>query len=329
MTDKTVQRLRITLRQIETFAATASAGSTRAAADRVARSQSAASNSLAELEAALGVQLFDRVGRRLVLNENGRALLPLVASVLERAGEVETLFDAEHATSLRLASSFTIGEYLLPPMISGWKQAHPLSKVRLDIANTRAVLNAVARFEADLGFIEGAGTHPDLVVHHWRSDDLVVVAAPSHPWAGRSVSAARLAEAAWIVREPGSGTREASDRWLVPALGRVTVEMELGSNEAVKRAVASGLGLGCLSNHAVADALAQGWLVALKTPLPALRRALAIVVHKAKPLGSAAQDFLHYCADGAKDKAPAPARAASVKGARASAVQRRTPMTCG
>jgi DNA-binding transcriptional LysR family regulator len=313
MSDKTVQRLRITLRQLETFAATASAGSTRAAADRVARSQSAASNSLAALEAALGVQLFDRVARRLVLNESGRALLPLVASVLERAGEVEALLDAAHSTSLRLASSFTIGEYLLPPMISTWKQTHPLSRMRLDIANTRAVLDAVARFEVDLGFIEGSATHPDLVVHHWRSDDLVVVAAPTHPWAGRSVSTGQLAEATWIVREPGSGTREASDRWLVPALGRVTVEMELGSNEAVKRAVASGLGLGCLSNHAVADALTQGWLVALKTPLPALRRALAIVVHKAKPLGSAAQDFLRHCVDSAKATAPAPAGAAKRK----------------
>lgn len=290
------------MRQLEVFVAMAGAGSTRAAADKVARSQSAASTSLAELESALGVQLFDRVGRRLLLNENGRALLPRAAAVLEKAGEVQALFSAAHAAPLRLASSYTIGEYLLPPLISAWKLEHPHSQVRVDIANTAEVLDAVARFDVDLGFIEGARTHPDLVVHRWLSDELVVIAAPTHPWARQRVTARRLASATWIVREPGSGTREASDRWLIPALGQVAVEMELGSNEAVKRAVASGLGLGCLSRHAVAEAVAQGWLAALKTPLPAMRRTLAIVVHKGKPLGSAAQDFLRHCVDRAKPR---------------------------
>lgn len=300
MNEKTDQRLRITLRQLETFVATAGAGSTRAAAGRVARSQSAASNALAELEAALGAPVFDRVKRRLVLNEKGRALLPLAADVLGRAAEIEAHFSAAWAAPLRLASSYTIGEYLLPPLISRWKQSYPLGQVRLAIANTQAVLDAVAAFEVDLGFIEGARTHPELVVRHWRSDVLVVVAAPTHPWVGQRVTTRQLAESTWIVRESGSGTREASDRWLIPALGQVTVEMELGSNEAVKRAVASGLGLGCLSRHAVADALAQGWLAALETPLPAMRRALAIVVHKTKPLGSAAQAFVQHCVDAAQ-----------------------------
>jgi DNA-binding transcriptional LysR family regulator len=308
MSDKTVQRLHLTLRQLETFAATANAGSTRAAADRVARSQSAASNALAELEGTLGVQLFDRVGRRLSLNENGRALLPRAAAVLQQAAEIEALFGSAHAAALRLAASFTIGEYLLPDVVSAWKRTHPDSQVRLDIANTQAVLDAVAGLQVDVGFIEAARTHPDLLVHHWRADELVVVASPSHPWAARRVTVRQLSGATWIVREPGSGTREATDRWLVPALGQVTVEMELGSNEAVKRAVASGLGLGCLSNHAVADALAQGWLVKLRTPLPALRRTLSIVVHKSKPLGSAAQDFLKHCM-GAASKTPSPSPA--------------------
>jgi DNA-binding transcriptional LysR family regulator len=296
VSDKTVQRLRVTLRQLETFAATANAGSTRAAADKVARSQSAASTALAELESALDVQLFDRVGRRLVLNENGRALLPRVAAVLQEAGEIEALFGtASHSAPLRLASSFTVGEYLLPELIASWRHTHPGSQVRLDIANTSAVFDAVAGFAVDVGFIEGARTHPDLVVHRWRSDELVVVASPKHPWAGTRVTLRQLAQATWIVREPGSGTREATDRGLVAALGHVTVEMELGSNEAVKRVVAAGLGLGCLSRHAVADALAEGRLVALKTPLLPMNRSLGIVVHKSKPMGSVARDFMQHC----------------------------------
>lgn len=296
MIEKHVHRLRVTLRQLEIFCAMASAGSTRAAADLVARSQSATSTALSELEQGLGVPLFDRVGRRLVLNENGRLLLPRAAELIDRTAELEAAFDSGGARPLRLASSFTIGEYLLPEQVSAWKRQHPLSQVQLEISNTRSVLEAVAAFSVDLGFIEGSHTHPDLVVEHWLDDEMVVVASPSHALAQQqTVSVRQLANAGWILREAGSGTREAADRLLIPALGRVIVEMELGSNEAVKRTVASGLGLGCLSRLAVEDAISQGVLVSLKTRLPRLRRALAVVTHKNKPLGSTAQDFLAQC----------------------------------
>jgi DNA-binding transcriptional LysR family regulator len=108
------QRLKLTLRQLEVFAAVARGGTTRAAADEISRSQSAASNALGELEAVLGAQLFDRVGKKLVINENGRALLPRAAGILEQAVETEALFTAAHAASLRLAASYTIGEYPAP-----------------------------------------------------------------------------------------------------------------------------------------------------------------------------------------------------------------------
>jgi len=114
------ERLRLSLRQLEVFVATALGGSTRAGADRVARSQSAASSALADLEVALGAQLFDRLGRRLVLNENGRALLPRAQAILEQSAEAQALFEAEHTAPLRVAASYTIGEYLLPRQVAKW-----------------------------------------------------------------------------------------------------------------------------------------------------------------------------------------------------------------
>lgn len=285
----------LTLRQLGVFVAVARAGSTRAAADRVARSQSAASSALAELEATLGVKLFDRVGRRLTLNAQGRALLPRAVNLLEQAAEIGQLFGAADQGALRVAASFTVGEYLLPPLIAGWKRVHPGTRLRLDIANTRAVLDAVAALEVDVGFIEGARTHPDLDVAHWRDDELVVVAAAGHPMAGRRVDRAWLRAAPWILREPGSGTREGADRWLVPGLGRLRIEMELGSNEAVKRAVAAGQGVGLLSVHAVAEAVAAGTLARLQTPLPRMHRSLAIVTHRERQPGRALAGFLAHC----------------------------------
>lgn len=294
MIDSTGQRLRLTLSQLEVFIATARAGSTRAAAERIGRSQSAASDALAELESTLGLRVFDRAGRRLLLNENGRALLPRAVALVGQAADIEALFRTEHTAALRMASSYTIGEYLMPELIGRWKRAHPHSQVRLEIANTRHVLDAVAAFDVDIGFIEGGGTHPELSVRRWLDDELVVVAAPEHPLAG-AASATALADATWIVREQGSGTREATDRWLTAGLGRLQVELELGSNEAVKRAVASGLGLGCLSRLAVAGAVARGELVELATPLPPMQRVFAIVVHRTKHLGATAQAFVAHC----------------------------------
>ena len=152
----------------------------------------------------------------------------------------------------------------------------------------------MAAFDVDLGFIEGSGTHPDLMVQRWRDDRLVVVAAPNHPFAAKRVSLRSLANATWIVRERGSGTREATDRWLIDGLGRMLVELELGSNEAVKRVVASGIGLGCLSSFAVAGALERGELVELVTPLPLMHRVFSIVMHRKRSLGSTARAFIQH-----------------------------------
>lgn len=295
MIEKTNQRLRLNLRQLEVFAAIAREGSSRAAAERVARSQSAASAALAELEAVLGVQLFDRLRRRLVLNENGRALLPVAITLLDQALELETLFDAEHAAPLRLAASLTIGEYLLPKLLADWKQAHPNSRVRMLIGNTSEVIASVVGHDADVGFIEGSQTHADLRVQSWMSDELVILASPTHVLGGRIATLRQLSAATWILRELGSGTRQATDSWLLDHLGTLNVEFELDSTEAIKQLAMAGAGLACLSRHTVAASLEQGSLVEVRTRLPTARRRLAIVVGRNKRLGRAAEDFIRHC----------------------------------
>ncbi len=289
-------RLRLGLRQLEVFVATARAGSTRAAADHVARSQSAASASLVELEGCLGVPLFDRVGRRLVLNENGRALLPKASLLLDLATEVEHLFSGAHAAPLRVAASMTIGEYLLPGLLAHWKMNHPASPVHMMIGNTTEVISAVAGSDVDVGFIEGPQTHPQLIVRPWLTDELVIFAAPGHALAAGTVSARQLREASWAFREPGSGTRQAVDRWLLERVGPLKVEFELSSAEAIKHLVAAGAALGCLSREAVARELAQGTLVQLDTRLPRAQRRLAIVLRRDKHLCQGTDEFVRHCA---------------------------------
>lgn len=288
-------RLRLNLRQLEVFVATARTGTTRGAAERVARSQSAASAALAELETALEAPLFDRVGRRLVLNENGRALLPGAIALLDHAGELQGLLVAEHRSPLRVAASLTIGEYLLPERIARWKRDHPHSTVQLIIGNTSEVIQSVVDMEVDLGFIEGPQTHPQLKLQRWLEDELVIVAAPTHPLAGRMATNRQLAEATWILREPASGTRQAADAWLLEHLGLLRVDYELGSTEAIKRLAAAGTGLACVSRHAVVADLDRGELVELRTRLPRSQRRLAIAVRRDRRLGRSTEDFMRHC----------------------------------
>ena len=298
------QRLRLTLRQLEVFVATARAGSTRGGALRVARSQSAASAALAELEAAFGQPLFDRIGRRLQLNDAGRTVLPGALAVLEQAMELQSLLGSGVAPPLRVAASLTIGEYLLPDHIARWHLAHTGSLVQMTVGNTAKVIRAVVEREVDLGFVEGPQTHPDLLLRRWLEDELVIVAAPSHPLAQRAPTLRALAAAEWILREPDSGTRQAADAWLLPRLGALRVAFELGSTEAIKRLAAAGAGLACMSRHTVAAELHGGTLVALSTPLPRARRPLAVVMRRDRPPRQTATAFLQHCLRKAKADDP-------------------------
>ncbi|MBH1964250.1 MAG: LysR family transcriptional regulator [Comamonadaceae bacterium] len=286
---------KLTLRQLSIFVAMARTGTTHAAAAQMSRSQSAASASLAELEEALGAPLFDRVGRRLALNSNGRALLAPAQAMLEQASDMQSLFQTERGAHIRVAASFTIGEYLLPDRIAAWVQAWPKSLIQVRVGNTKEVIEAVADLEVDVGFVEGPQTHTEVTIHPWLDDELVIIAAPDHPLAGSTATQQQLAQCHWVLRESGSGTRQVADEWLLSHLTQVRVTMELGSTEAIKRVVACGDGISCLSRYAVDQSLKDGRLALVHANLPQARRRLSIVLHRRKHQGQAVLDFLRHC----------------------------------
>jgi DNA-binding transcriptional LysR family regulator len=207
--------MRLTLRQLEIFQAVALRGSTSAAALSVPLSQSATSAAVNELERVLGIRLFDRAGKRLLLNDSGRALLPAALAVLDGAQNIEDAFGGgERGTvDLKIFASTTIGNYVLPRVLARYRESHPNARLELRIGNTLDVVTAVSEFATDLGFIEGPSHAPDVTVVPWIEDELVIVAAPTHPLASSArrggASAKQLMEALWLLREPGSGTREA------------------------------------------------------------------------------------------------------------------------
>ncbi|MES2951768.1 MAG: LysR family transcriptional regulator [Pseudomonadota bacterium] len=295
--------MRLTLRQLQVFLAVAQAKSTTAAVDVVSLSQSAVSASLNELEAMLGIGLFDRVGKRLVLNENGRLLLPQARQMLELGSVMEGQFSSMHAFStleLQLAASTTIGIYLLPRLLAGYSAEFEVGiQPQVKVANTAEAVEAVANCEADIGFIEGACHHAAMHVEPWLRDELIIVCAPHHPLAlaGKQgkVSVRLLRQAGWLLREPGSGTREAVEQALLPHLHCLNAAGQFSNSEAIKHAAAAGLGVACLSRWVVADLMTAARLVEVKTTLPRMFRNFYVVYGKDRTLSARLLAFLDFC----------------------------------
>jgi len=288
--------MHITLRQIEVFTEVLKSSSTTQASQVLSLSQSAVSAALADLENQLGVRLFDRVGKRLVLNEHGRLLYPRAIGLLEQAGEIEQLF-REDSGAIRLFASSTIGNYLLPGMIAAYRRDFPTLPLELSVGNSQDAIQAVADFRVDIGLIEGVCHEPEIVSEPWLEDELVVFAAPDFALLQQPVTLSTLAAAPWILRERGSGTREIVDYQLLSHLPQFHLSLELGNSEAIKHAVRHGMGISCLSRRVIADLLDAGTLVEVALPLPRLTRTLYRIHHRQKHLSNALQRFLSYCCE--------------------------------
>lgn len=286
--------MHITLRQLEVFAEVLKCGSTTQASQRLSLSQSAVSAALTDLEGQLGVQLFDRVGKRLVINEHGRLLYPRALATLEQASEIEQLFREDNG-ALRIYASSTVGNYILPEVVARYRRDFPSLPLELSVGNSQDVINAVADFRVDIGLIEGPCHTAEIIAEPWLEDELVVFTAPGSPLLNGDVTLRQLAEAPWILRERGSGTREIVDYLLLAHLPEFHLVMELGNSEAIKHAVRHGLGVSCLSRRVIAEQLDSGTLVEVPVPLPPLTRTLWRIHHRQKHISNALKRFLRYC----------------------------------
>ena len=288
--------MKITLRQIEVFAAIARLENVSRAAAQLNMSQSAASTALLELERHFDCPLFDRIGKSLRLNGSGRGLLPQAEDMLARANEVEGYLAGGRLAPVAVGATLTIGNYLATMVVVEYLRRNPGCRVELSVCNTQQVVERLRRFELDIGLIEGEASDSDLIFEPWLDDELVVFCAPSHPLAeiGQAKSAV-LAQQKWIVREPGSGTRALFDRAMREAGADADVCLQLEHTEAIKRAVESGLGVDCPSRLSLREALRRGSLVEIKTPELVLRRRFQFVRQRQRHLSTATRTFIAEC----------------------------------
>src|SRR5918996_5256157 len=241
-------------------------GSISAAADACRMGQPSATKHLKTLEAAVGAPLVERNGRASRLTEAGAVVAAHAQRVLDTLEgmqeELRALRDAERGT-LTVAASTTPGSYVLPSILQCFAERHPRVDVDVVIGSSEWVGRRVARREVQLGLAGELDVPDGVVAEPFLEDEIVGVAAPGRLKVRRGrVPMAALADTTLLVRERGSSTRAVSERFLARSGYRPAKRWELDSNEAIKRSVAAGLGIGFVSRLVVADELERGELVA-------------------------------------------------------------------
>ncbi len=286
------------LHHLRVFAAVAEQRGFSRAAAALRISQPAVSKAVRQLERQVGVPLVERAGRASRLTAAGEQLAARARELfgVESAAEEELrALRGLEAGSLRVGASTTIATYLLPPILARFHDAHPAIELRVVSANTRAITRALLERRLDVALVEGPVNHPRIEARRWRSDELVVIAPPDHRLVTRrSVHAHDLLAERFVVREQGSGTRDVAERALSKHGVHPAVALQLGSTEAVKQAVAAGLGLAIVSRYAAADQLALGRMALVRLRDVELGRALTELRLKGRKSSAPAAEFVEY-----------------------------------
>jgi DNA-binding transcriptional LysR family regulator len=275
----------MTFGQLRTFLAVADAGSVRAAAERLVVSQPSVSAAVGSLERELGIELVMRHGRGLRLTEAGlvfAAAARQALGLLERGARTAASVEAPVRGTVRLAAVTTAAERLLLPLIAAFRRERPEAGVRVQVGNRSTVWEALSDHEADLVV---AGRPPSGLgarILAIAANTLVLAGPPRDP-ADPPVTPRLLAQQTWLLREEGSGTREASDEFL-RKLGIDPPTMILGSNGAVEQAVAAGLGVALISRYAVAERLGDGTVAVWDCPGTPIERPWHLVCHGTEPV---------------------------------------------
>jgi len=286
----------VDLQKLRVFVAVARESNVTRAARQLSLSQPALSKQLSELEASLSTVLFDRLPRGVRLTSAGEVLLRHAERIFAAEGAAEAEL-AEllglRTGRLSIGASTTIGSYLIPSVFGLFHRAHPEVRLELAIANSSVIQAMVADGRIDLGLTEGVVPGEQFAVEIIHYDEMVAIAAGGHPLLDKSrVSAAELVRAPFICRERGSGSRDVIEAALAERGLRIEPVMALGSTEAIKNAVAAGLGVAMLSRLTVELELTMGRLELIEVRDLSIRRALHLVQLKGKHESPAAQAFV-------------------------------------
>jgi len=289
--------MHLTLRQLKVFEAVARHLSFRRAAEELHLSQPAVSMQIKQLESNVELPLFDHVGKKVFLTEAGREMFHYsraIAGLLDEADEVIEQLKGARRGKLALSVASTVN-YFAPALLGTFCRRFPDITISLDVTNRETLLRQLADNEADLVIMGQPPAGDELEAGAFMENPLVVIASPDHPLAGKQgVPMMRLQDETFLVRERGSGTRGATERFFSQHGITLNTGMEISSNEAIKQSVQAGLGLGLLSRDTLEMELALNKLVVLDVEGLPIVRHWYVMHRRAKRLSPVAKAFKQF-----------------------------------
>ncbi|MGD0885579.1 MAG: selenium metabolism-associated LysR family transcriptional regulator [Thermodesulfovibrionales bacterium] len=287
--------------KLKVFCTVAETRSFSKASEIIHLTQPAVSLQIQALEELYETKLFDRSSNTVILTPAGEILykyakeiLSLYVAASKNIGELTGLVKG----SISVGSSTTIGNYLLPLVIADFKKNHPKIKVHMLVGNTKRIVELLNSGNVDIGLVEGDVTKQKLIAAKLIRDELVVIVSPLHPWAKhKEVSIFDLAKEPFILREDGSGTRQIIEKYLNKhgiSTNDMKVSLVLGSTEAIKEAVESGIGISIVSRWAARKESKYASLKLLSIKEEKLFRDFSLIFHKNAIASHTVDEFLSF-----------------------------------
>jgi LysR family transcriptional regulator, low CO2-responsive transcriptional regulator len=289
--------LHLTLRQLTVFDAVARLDSFSRAAHSLHMTQPAVSMQIKQLENKVGMPLFEQLGKRIYLTDGGRELLHYCRSILAQLNEAESVLSELRGLkrgTLKIAVAST-ANYFLPRLLAAFNREHHSITVQLAVSNRETLLNQLSNNEIDLAIMGRPPEDTGLVAKPFMNNPLLVIAPLGHTLSQeRQIPLEWLQDETFLMREVGSGTRMAMERFFNQHGIQLTAGMEMNSNEAIKQAVEAGLGLGLVSLHTLEMELLLNRLIILDVQNLPIMRHWYIVYRDGKRFSSAARAFIDF-----------------------------------
>ena len=293
-------KLRPTLRQLHVFQTVASLHSFTRASEALHLSQPAVSIQVKQLEKTVGLPLFEQLGKKIHLTEAGETVFrcaQAISTQLNETAEALDQFKGIRRGHLKISVATTAG-YFATRMLGAFSDRYPEIAIRLDVTNRASLLKQLETNRTDLVIMGEPPAGKDLLAKPFMNNPLEIVAAPSHPLTkSRGLKMQDLAGQTFVVREPGSGTRAAIERFFKAAGVEIQYAMEMSSNEAIKQALQAGMGLGIASRHTLELELDTGRLVLIDVDGFPIMRQWYLVQRTGKRLSPVAGLFQSFLLD--------------------------------
>lgn len=286
------------IHQLKTFITLAKTSHFSRAADELFLTQPAVSNHIKALEEYYQVPLFQKIDQKYVLTEPGKILYGYAERVFNVINEAQRSlngFNKLDSGSLFIGASSNIGVYVLPKLLGEFKNRHPKIEIKVSIGPTYLIESKMLTNELDIGIVEAPTRSAEIVdAFHWE-ERLSLIVSPRHPWAQlRKVDPSQLPDEFFIVGERGSGTRKVMEDALGEVVKKIKVFLELGSTEAVKKAVEENLGVSVVMDCSVTRELKQKTLKTVAISETHMKKRINVIHLKGKYLTPAFNEFVRF-----------------------------------